>query len=134
MHPHTSWTHRAHTSLQSGMVAESQLHLTLLTIRPVISDFPGFDFFLHQCQPFSQCAQIQVSSLKPHRLQGIQCSIQTIMGKTALRSRIRLRYVKENTLLYTRLNTSSHYTYTTNMNQAAASTGKNAVLKTQCRL
>lgn len=39
------------------------------------------------------------------------------MGKTALRSRIRLSYVKE----YTRLNTSSHYTYTANVNQAAAS-------------
>lgn len=43
------------------------------------------------------------------------------MGKTALRSRIRLRYVKEYPLLYTWLNTSSHYTYIANVNQAAAS-------------
>lgn len=106
------------------MAVESQPHLTLLTTRPVISDFSAFDFPFISASPSPNVHRFKLSSLKPHRLQGIQCSIQTIMGKTALRSRIRLRYVKENTLLYTWLNSSSHYIYTTNVNQATASQRK----------
>lgn len=82
--------------------------------------FLPLTFPLISASPSPNMHRFKLSPLEPQRLQGIQCSIQTIMGKTELRSRIRLRYVKENTLLYTQLNSSSHYTYTANVNQAAA--------------
>ena len=84
------------------MVVKSQLHLTLLTTGHLSSD-AGFDFSLHYCQlPSPSVHSFKLSPLKPCSLQEVPYSVQKIMGNAALRSRIRLRYVEENSHCFTR--------------------------------